>query len=90
MKACIDIGGTKVAVSLADGSGTTPIGRRAEPTATTGDRGALARQIVRLVDEVCAEQGVVPQSVTQAGVSSCGAITLTAPSSMLTVRPRPP
>lgn len=72
MKACIDIGGTKVAVSLADGSGTPPIGRRAEPTATTGDRGALARQIVRLVDEVCAEQGIAPQSVVQAGVSSCG------------------
>jgi len=72
MKACIDIGGTKVAVSLADGSGTPPIGRRAEPTTTTGDRGALARQIVRLVDEVCAEQGIAPQSVVQAGVSSCG------------------
>ncbi|RYF02162.1 MAG: ROK family protein [Comamonadaceae bacterium] len=72
MKACIDIGGTKVAVSLADGSGTPPIGRRAEPTATTGDRGALARQIGRLVDEVCAEQGIAPQSVVQAGVSSCG------------------
>lgn len=72
MKACIDIGGTKVAVSLADGTGTPPLGRRAEPTATTGDRGALARQILRLVDEVCAEQGVPAASVTQAGVSSCG------------------
>ena len=72
MKACIDIGGTKVAVSLADGKGAAPVGRRAEPTATTGDRGALARQILRLVDEVCAEQRIDPASVTQAGVSSCG------------------
>lgn len=72
MKACIDIGGTKVAVSLADGSGSKPIGRRAEPTATTGDRGALARQILRLVDEVCAAQGVDATQLTQAGVSSCG------------------
>ncbi|WP_311223098.1 MULTISPECIES: ROK family protein [unclassified Acidovorax] len=72
MKACIDIGGTKVAVSLADGTGAAPVGRRAEPTATTGDRGALARQILRLVDEVCAEQRIDPASVTQAGVSSCG------------------
>ncbi|MDR6212906.1 glucokinase [Paracidovorax wautersii] len=72
MKACIDVGGTKVAVSLADGTGAPPVGRRAEPTATTGDRGALARQILRLVDEVCADLGVDPASVTQAGVSSCG------------------
>ncbi len=72
MKACIDVGGTKVAVSLADGTGAPPVGRRAEPTATTGNRGALARQILRLVDEVCADLGVDPASVTQAGVSSCG------------------
>ncbi len=72
MKACIDVGGTKVAVSLSDGSGRPPVGRKAEPTATTGDRGALARQILRLVDEVCAEQKIDPASVTQAGVSSCG------------------
>ncbi|MGE8317964.1 MAG: ROK family protein [Comamonas sp.] len=72
MKACIDIGGTKVAVSLADGAGGQPIGRRAEPTATTGDRGALARQVLRLVQEVCAAQGVAEEQVTQAGVSSCG------------------
>lgn len=72
MKACIDIGGTKVAVSLADGTGTPPVGRRAEPTATTGDRGALARQILRMVNEVCADQRIDPATVTQAGVSSCG------------------
>lgn len=72
MKACIDIGGTKVAVSLADGSGAAPVGRRAEPTVTSGGRDALARQILRLVDEVCAEQGIPPREVVQAGVSSCG------------------
>jgi len=76
MKACIDIGGTKVAVSLAggtnQGAGSKPIGRRAEPTATAGDPGALARQVLRLVRQVCAEQGVAEDRVTQAGVSSCG------------------
>jgi glucokinase len=72
MKACIDIGGTKVAVSLNTGAGLELIARRAEPTAKTGDHGALARQIVRMVDEACQEAGIVPDTVQRAGVSSCG------------------
>ncbi len=72
MKACIDIGGTKVAVSLNTGAGLDLIAKRAEPTAKTGDNGALARQIVRMVDEACQEAGVVPDAVQRAGVSSCG------------------
>ena len=72
MKACIDIGGTKVAVSLNTGAGLDLIAKRAEPTAKTGDNGALARQIVRMVDEACREAGVVPDTVQRAGVSSCG------------------
>ncbi|WP_325342733.1 ROK family protein [Xylophilus sp.] len=69
MKACIDIGGTKVAVSLA---AHEPRWRRSEPTAREGDDGALARQVIRLVDEACAEAGVDPRAVREAGVSSCG------------------
>jgi glucokinase len=38
--ACVDIGGTKVAVSVADAQGVR--GKVTEPTATVGDRGALA------------------------------------------------
>ncbi|MDF1484539.1 ROK family protein [Ramlibacter sp. H39-3-26] len=76
MKACIDIGGTKVAVSLADGSGAPPVHRRSEPTATRGDRDALARQVLRMVDAVCADAGLAPQSVAQAGVASCGPFVL--------------
>lgn len=79
MKACIDIGGTKVAVSLADVTGAAGHGarpalqaRRSEPTAKTGDPGALARQIVRLVDEACVHAGLAPTAVTEAGVASCG------------------
>lgn len=79
MKACIDIGGTKVAVSLADvtgvaGHGARPalLARRSEPTAKTGDSGALAGQIVRMVDEACAQVGLKPAAVTAAGVASCG------------------
>lgn len=76
MKACIDIGGTKVAVSLNRGDGMELLGRRSEPTAKTGNNDALALQILRLVDQACAEVGVAPQSVQAAGVSSCGPFVL--------------
>ncbi|MDF2467218.1 MAG: sugar kinase [Ramlibacter sp.] len=72
MKACIDIGGTKVAVSLNSGAGLELMARRSEPTAKTGDNDALARQVMRMVDESCAEAGIAPESVERAGVSSCG------------------
>lgn len=78
MKACIDIGGTKVAVSLNTGAGLDLIARRSEPTAKTGPRDALAQQVMRMVDEACAEAGVVPDTVQRAGVSSCGPFVLRA------------
>ena len=78
MKACIDIGGTKVAVSLNNGRGRELLARRAEPTAKTGNNDALARQIVRMVDQACAEAGVPPQDVRAAGVSSCGPFVMVA------------
>ncbi|MEP6825808.1 MAG: ROK family protein [Ramlibacter sp.] len=76
MKACIDIGGTKVAVSLNDGSGLELLARRSEPTANTGTNDALALQVLRLVDEACAELGVTPDAVRHAGISSCGPFVL--------------
>jgi glucokinase len=72
MRACIDVGGTKVAVSLNDGNGLALRGRRSEPTAKTGNNDALARQLIRLVDEACGEAGVAPAAVREAGVSSAG------------------
>ena len=72
MKACVDFGGTKVAVSLNRGTGQELLGRRTEPTAKTGSNDALARQVLRMIDEACVEIGVAPDAVTQAGVSSCG------------------
>jgi len=72
MKACIDIGGTKVAVSLHTGRDRELVARRSEPTAKSGANDAVARQILRMVDEACAEAGVSPQQVRAAGVSSCG------------------
>ena len=72
MKACIDIGGTKVAVSLNSGAGLELVARRTEPTAKTGSNDALANQVMRMVDAACAEAGVAAESVQRAGVSSCG------------------
>lgn len=75
MKACIDIGGTKVAVGLSPaGSGDRPeiLARQSEPTAKTGTPLALAQQILRLVDAACAQAGVDPAQVQSAGVSSAG------------------
>lgn len=72
MRACVDIGGTKVAVSLSPDSQSPLVGRRSEPTATRGDNDAVARQILRLVDEVCAEQGIDARTVDCVGVASAG------------------
>jgi glucokinase len=72
MRACVDIGGTKVAVSLSASSDAPLIGRRSEPTAKTGDNDAVAVQIMRMIDEVCAEQGVDAASIDRVGVSSAG------------------
>jgi glucokinase len=76
MKACIDIGGTKVAVSLNSGAGLELVARRSEPTAKTGANDALARQVIRMVDESCTELGIAPDRVARAGVSSCGPFVL--------------
>lgn len=76
MKACIDIGGTKVAVSLNKGSGLDLVARRSEPTAKTGAKDALAVQVIRMVDEACAEMGMAPELVQRAGVASAGPFVL--------------
>jgi glucokinase len=76
MKACIDIGGTKVAVSLAGAEGTPPQARRSEPTAKTGGNGALAGQILRMIDQACAEARVAVERIEAVGVSSCGPFVL--------------
>ena len=77
MKACVDIGGTKVSVSLTSPECSMPFAdalryRRAEPTAKTGAPNALARQILRLLAEACAEAGATVQDIEAVGVSSCG------------------
>lgn len=70
--ACVDIGGTKVAVSVARAVGGRVqwLGRVAEPTSKTGHRDALAMQVMRMIDEACAKAGV--GTVEAVGVSACG------------------
>lgn len=72
--ACVDIGGTKVAVYTVDEHGVR--GKLAEPTATTGDNNALALQIIHLIGQSCAAAGVPLQSIARVGVASCGPFVL--------------
>lgn len=68
--ACVDIGGTKVAVSIADEHGVR--GKVSEPTAKEGRNDALALQIIRLTGQSCASAGVPVAAVSAVGVASCG------------------
>jgi glucokinase len=73
--ACVDIGGTKVAVSLADDQSPHNLqlyARQTEATQKHGDNGALAAQVVRLIHSACAARGIAPAQVASVGVSSCG------------------
>lgn len=73
--ACVDIGGTKVAVSLADQESPQHLklyARQAEPTAKVGSNDALALQIIRMLGAACAAHGIQEAQVVSVGVSSCG------------------
>jgi len=78
MKACIDIGGTKIAVCLSPAKADPATGlppllhRRTAPTPRSGAPGELARQAIALVDAACAEAGIGRGDLQAVGVSSCG------------------
>lgn len=78
MKACVDIGGTKVAVSLAERGSRQLLHRQSEPTAKEGANDAVAQQVLRLIDAVCAAQGVTRASLTGVGVAAPGPFVLNA------------
>ncbi len=81
LHACVDIGGTKVAVSLADAqSVSTRVlhARIAEPTAKEGANDALALQIIRLMDASLAQMNASRDQVRSVGISSCGPFVLNA------------
>ena len=70
LKACVDVGGTKVAVSVADTRGLR--GRVVEPTAKEGPSDALGQQVLRMIAASCTSAGVAVADVSSVGVSSCG------------------
>lgn len=72
--ACVDIGGTKVAVNIVDTLGSR--GKVVEPTATCGANDALAQQIIRMIGVSCAATGVDQSRIERVGVSSCGPFVL--------------
>jgi len=76
MKACVDIGGTKVAVSLAGDDGRSLRVRRSEPTAKSGNNDALARQILRMLDEIRGEGGADARGLEAIGISAPGPFVL--------------
>ncbi|WP_296491797.1 ROK family protein [Rhodoferax sp.] len=72
--ACVDIGGTKVAVNIVDDQGIR--GKVSEPTATTGANDALSQQIIRLIGQSCDAADVPVQRIARVGVASCGPFVL--------------
>lgn len=68
--ACVDIGGTKVAVNVADAQGVR--GKVSEPTAKVGNNDALAQQIIRMISESCALAGIAVADISAVGVATCG------------------
>ena len=72
--ACVDIGGTKVAVAVVDQRGI--LGRRVEPTAKEGGSDALARQVLRMIGESSAAAQIRREDLAAVGVASCGPFVL--------------
>jgi glucokinase len=71
---CVDIGGTKVAVSVVNQHGIQ--GRLVEPTAKEGASDALAQQVLRMLDASCVAAQLQREDLAAVGVSSCGPFVL--------------
>lgn len=66
----VDIGGTKIAVSIADATG--PLARIVQPTAKSGTSRAPAEQVVSLLREACIQANIEFETLQAVGVSACG------------------
>ena len=64
--ACVDVGGTKLAVSVVDARGV--LARLVEPTAKEGAHDALALQIIRMLEQSCQNADVEPDALCAVGV----------------------
>lgn len=72
--ACVDIGGTKVAVSVVDQRGIQ--GRLVELTVKEGASDALVQQVLRMLDTSCRTAQVRGEDLAAVGVASCGPFVL--------------
>ncbi|WP_411882839.1 ROK family protein [Polaromonas sp. YR568] len=80
MKACVDLGGTKIAVSLITTGQELSLeqatsalqSRHVEPTEKEGQPDTVARQVLRMLASACEAAGVREQDIEAVGVSSCG------------------
>ena len=72
--ACVDIGGTKVAVNVVDARGMH--GQQVEPTCKQGAPDALAQQVLRMIRASCQAAHVRPDDIAAVGVASCGPFVL--------------
>lgn len=72
----IDIGGTKVAATIANAAG--PLIRIVQPTVRTGPERALGDQVKAMLEEACAGAGIKPEQITRVGIGSCGPFVATA------------
>ena len=72
--ACVDIGGTKVAVNVVNARGA--LGRMVEATAKQGAPDALARQVLRMIGASCQAADIDARDIAAVGVASCGPFVL--------------
>ena len=72
--ACVDIGGTEVAVAIVDARGVQ--GRLVEPTVKQGDATALAQQVLRMIDASARAARIAPHDLAAVGVAACGPFVL--------------
>jgi glucokinase len=72
--ACVDIGGTKIAVNVVDQRGA--LGRLVEPTLKQGAPDALARQVLRMIKASCQAANIQARDIEAVGVASCGPFVL--------------
>lgn len=68
--AAIDIGGSKIAVTLADASG--PRYRLIQPTVKTGTSRAIPEQCLTLLQSLCHQADIDFSKINSIGVSACG------------------
>ncbi len=76
MRAGVDIGGTKVAVCLAPaprGLGAPPLLKRLSwPTEKAGHPDSIARQVLRMLDMACEQEGLKRDELDAVGIAACG------------------